>query len=801
MNRRIALSSVLALWMAGVGLAQDEGPVGVRVRVVSRDDGTPRPGVVVHVVPREAALSRLDPTGKWATALDPRVRELRAAKSVRTDPEGFATLPVDAIRLTTMRVFTGAPFESGTAEIDGDQVLLRVVQHEPFSVRAVGADGTPLADFPVALHAGGVDVSVALTDRRGIALLGVPRGFEARLWVAPAGWIGPRDGFPTVATVLAKHGPAQFEVPPFGTFRMAVLRGGEPARSALRVASLWEPTSVSVWAPSTDGPVLGAEFGPMALGQSLRGHIDVAEGGTTFTAAGPTVAGECAVFEFEVDPPRPKLAFRLVGDCLGDVARREVLVQAITSERVVIARVRSDEHGRVVTDFGRQGLPRARLSRVHVDWSRGSVRKDKDTVIPPRSWSASVAVDRTLEDGVLDLGEVELRSMPPVFIGRVVDEAGAPVQGARIEVTAEPPGAEVGGVRVTVFSDLTGGFELTGPVPRDAEGRPLRFTALAAVGEAQSERTPTLAPGATMRLVVPRAAIETARRARDATVEVRVAGVPDTVVDQLLVDLRLASGRPRNMPLRFGAADEDGVRTLRFERVGAGRYTLKIIAHAGVPVLALEDIVVAPDGTVDDDRLENVDLSERMSVASIRVIDQEGVPVAGADVDVRLDSTASRQRTNPQGRAAVVIVPDMDAGFAISAEGHRPQQLLALTDGQVVRLEPAGKIAVRVVGLPDDVPREPLEVWVRGRQGERYTLPHQLQLGAGDVARGALPARGVHSVDLWVSRPTPGGGSRGSRITFGDEPVPIGDGPEFTTEIRLDAAAVERLRRALADRR
>lgn len=133
-------------------------------------------------------------------------------------------------------------------------------------LRVVDADGTPRP---------GVTVRFVPS----LAVFGMPKDVEARLTVVPAGWIGPTDGFPTVAAMLGRE-PATLVVPPHGRFRVRAVRAGRPVRVRASGASLHEPTPATASASTRE--VHGFEFGPVALGLTLRGTAHFMERSVRF---------------------------------------------------------------------------------------------------------------------------------------------------------------------------------------------------------------------------------------------------------------------------------------------------------------------------------------------------------------------------------------------------------------------------------------------------------------------------------------------------------------------------------------
>jgi hypothetical protein len=120
-----------------------------------------------------------------------------------------------------------------------------------------------------------------------------------------------------------------------------------------------------------------------------------------------------------------------------------------------------------------------------------------------------------------------------------------------------------------------------------------------------------------------------------------------------------------------------------------------------------------------------------------------------------------------------------------------------LPDDLRVALEPAGTIAVTVRGLPADMPRDNLEVWVRDEVRERMAGP-RARVGADGMARAELPARGRYVLWLLVTTRDGKGGTASNGVFMAPVPIVVGDAREQEAELKLDEAAVTRLRDAVA---
>lgn len=122
-----------------------------------------------------------------------------------------------------------------------------------------------------------------------------------------------------------------------------------------------------------------------------------------------------------------------------------------------------------------------------------------------------------------------------------------------------------------------------------------------------------------------------------------------------------------------------------------------------------------------------------------------------------------------------------------------------MRDGLVIRPPRASTLRIVVHGLPAELPRERIGVWVRHEQRERLEGP-----------RAALDAQGMATVPtpvaanyvLWLLVYPPGTGTPSSwrGVAIRPDPVALGADPPAEITWALDAATVALLRQALADK-
>ncbi|MEZ6037213.1 MAG: carboxypeptidase-like regulatory domain-containing protein [Planctomycetota bacterium] len=768
-----ALLSVLVL--AGPGLAQDTDPIAqpITVVVVGHDDGLPRPGVPLYVsLPSPGATADAD---GWVLAEGPEVRRLRAATFVFTDPEGRATLGSSPHPYALQ---VGEPyFRWGNPVVNGSEWKVVVGQHEPVGVRVVDAGGKPLADFPVALHAAGKDLSVAITDATGRAMLGVPPDFTARAVIAPAGWVGPKDGFPSIAESLAGRRGAVLTVPPHGTLRLMAVRNGQPVRESVNAVGFFAPDT---YAPLCEQPgaaakdAIGLVYPRVALGLELQSYSPLQRyGAGLLSCTGPTEAGECKTVDLDLGP---LITFRVQG-----VAATPHLIQPqvllVTDGEELRASPDQRDDGTFVVD-PRRALQGRKLLRIDLDVGAGR----------PGHRSGTLLADRALPAKSIQLGEVVLAPVEPQLRGIVLDEHGKPAAGVHVAIT--PTGERNRGY--VVESDAEGRFVSRHAIVRGDDGAPKQLFAYAYTDQLEApvvqavdgELTLTLKPRAEGRKVVPQKGVVVAR----------LRGV--TEPEHLRMRVRLVSARsgefmPRSVEVLEGGAGA----VVRFEGVRKGSFSLRVPAADGAPVEVLDAIEVSGEGECDDARLADIDCALAMRQVVVEVVDAVGVPVAGA----RLEGPASLRQTDGKGVARMWIGTNHEPSVLVSAPGWRSVRVEQWPAQQLVQLEPAGTLQVEIVGLPAEAPRERFEVWIRDAVRERFAGPRGKLAAGCDVVTIELPARGSYLPQLWLGkRDSPPGSHAGSSVHYGTEPVEIGDAPAEPLRIVLTDEEIAQLQEMLA---
>lgn len=775
----LALSAPLAL------PAQDpEGePAFVRIRFVGEQDGLPQPGVVLYQN-GESSAALVAESGFLVAESEAVTRLRRAQRSWRSDPAGEVVLPRDALQRHGL--FTAEPFSLAAAGTeDGGVLVWKVQQREPVGVRALDGNGRPLAHFPVALHTGGQDVSVALTDGEGRAVLGMPPNHTARIWISPAGWIGPRDAMPTIAAGRDGRRGTDLRVPPHGRVRLRALRGGQPVRvrlDSVAVRLVDDPAWQSTMYVKGEVTGLGFELPFVALGAAITGNVAFAQEGCSFRGNGPSRTGECSTIDVEV-PWHPRVTFALAGPPawalpgpLPTATASHALVRLVTDAGTREAFAHRDAGGRWALT-SEPALRGSRLERVEFDLFVAAAGD-----APPRHWIACVRPATALATPVLDLGTVQLAPGPTLH-GRVVDANDQPL--ADVDVIVKPPNGQ-GGHRLR--SDADGRFVWQQALPRDDDGNPVRLNATARTATLQSATVEADAEGAAivLRLVEPTPPPRPGLPARRAigTLVATVVGTKDQ--DQgrrwtLFSDDGTAAGA-------VVTRNHDGTLEVAFQKLPRGRYSLVVEDREFQHRIVCTGLEVPEGGPCSDPRLTQLSLREAPRVLHVRAADRQGVPLAG----VRVAILGAATTTDGNGMIRVATHDPAPVRGLFEGTGLRPHEVPELTDGMTVVMSPASTFCVRLAGLPDGLPRDQLEVWVRDERG-RF-LATQADVAADGAVVLPTPHNGRYLVHLL--RKDSGGKNPNQRMLVAarPEPIDIGDDDVGTIEWQLDDVARTKLR-------
>lgn len=768
---RIAVAAGLLVAGSRAQHEDAQRPTAPVLRVIGLDDGLPRPGVeLVRTSYEERA--RTAPDG--LLVIEPRtITRLRQAPwRGRTDPEG--RIELEGFSNHEVPSIDARPpyWANVRAQREGDAWVLKVAEREPVGLVAVDGSGTRLAEFPMGLFGDGRELCTALTDAKGRAMLALDKGYTARVVAAPSGWIGSLDVFPTLAEGLPGKRGTTVTVPPHGTVRVRFRRGGNPCRLSLTHVWVYGEDGITHATETATFPqteCTGFELPLVALATPLVLRSTTRER-WELRVPPLTKAGEVVEYAVELGPV---VTFRLTGPEFPELAHVRVRLVTDTDVLVLQDLTRATREVRIECPRAISGT---RLLRVEVD-------VQPVVVGSPQRWSlgASHAMDLSLPSPELQLGELALESQPAPLRGRVVAADGSPAAHAKVVVTA----AEPQGATLLVESDHDGTFAMNAPPFRDANGHLVGARVRASLDGHASAQSDVVPFGGEVELRLDRTVPV---RAPDAgTLRVVVAGTKPAELAQRHMALLSTTGIPRYEP-KSVLPDGTGS-AIEFEGVAKGTYSL--VAHLPEfgPVVVLDELAVDGATACADERLRSpIDLPAQVRVVEVVVVDHESIPIVGARVTSRYLSRA----TDGTGTVRIPWNRESKAALTIEKAGMRPVRLNTVGERHVVKLEPQGAMDVMVKGLPEDVSREHLVVWVRGAERGNFE-GNQAKVEDDGVAHVALPVPGSYRAVLLVQTRTSGGGRVGTAIAQ-TEPFAIREDGAAPVSIALDEAAIARLR-------
>ncbi len=180
-----------------------------------------------------------------------------------------------------------------------------------------------------------------------------------------------------------------------------------------------------------------------------------------------------------------------------------------------------------------------------------------------------------------------------------------------------------------------------------------------------------------------------------------------------------------------------------------GRYTLQLWTHFDRTArTVIEGLEVAGDGECGDPRLRSISTPVRVLV--LRVVDSNDVPIAGARAEAWTSDQQVARDTDLRGVAQIAHLRDTAPTLTISAPGKRPRRLDTPHGELVVKLQPAGELTVAVVGIPAELSRERLEIWLEPDEPGGLARALRASLRKGDDAVVSTPVPGRYLVRLLV---------------------------------------------------
>lgn len=614
-----------------------------------------------------------------------------------------------------------------------DRIRLELAAVPGLEVEVVDRAGRPQEGVPLALLMDGVPCLTGATGASGRALLpqahllareaarrkkGLLLALACPL-ASPVAEPLPKDAFP--------DRPIRLILPPTGrvTAKVHGLDGRPVEDDALAMLDLgWGladkaraqgpsgnariGSSPRAYAPVRNGL---ARFPHVGLGLHLKvgvvkGDLGWAAGEAAATGPGPKFLGEEVVFEVGFDSPRTLLAGRAVDQEGRPVANHPMAVawMTMTPDGTLMRQAppgifqferfpeqaTTDAAGRF-----RLLLPE-RLPEVDRSLSLTARILVGDEW---RSVAALIGIAGVVLGQVKDLGDVILAPAPLLAAGRVVDETGAGVPRAMVQVIED---FSLHSARPDLLTccDGDGRFAIRGLLDRATLGlQPFKE------GETCIDSECTVVSKGTTEIEL--------RIARGGTLAGRLLMDPGSPVEQLEILLARFKQKGRTITTHLNAGQDGCFRSQVPPGIASLRFRVK---GEDDPVLAIEGIEILASESCRDPRLEAIDLRSPVRCLRIACRDESGLPIP--------DARASILRPRPSrpfdgilamaDREGVVriLTSKIPLDLQLGADGFRPSTLDGVAGDRGVVLKRC--LPLRLVlteGVGDLVP-EPFRLLV-----------------------------------------------------------------------------------------
>ncbi|MCP3915854.1 MAG: sigma-70 family RNA polymerase sigma factor [bacterium] len=738
----------------------------IDVLVVDRASGAPVPNARVRCIDRRILLQ--PSTYLLASARGANMFDLYGTIHT-TDEAGAVRVPWTP---AGMLVEGAAEDLWGVEDVQHDHagaIQVALVPDGVLRVRVVDSEGAPASGVPVGLAGDAEQSYRGVTAADGVAQLEHALA-SVREWGAlHAGcdFPGAERRAVTLDLDALPSEPVELVLPPVGEVVVGFPQPAEGrAFAVLLDRSLPETRR---FAHSLVREINGGEarFAHIGVGALLELTV-IRTGGDRPAGApvqrelrGPASAGEIVRVELDGEeapaPAHVVLAGRLLGPDGAPLSETDI-TSKVRFERA------SDGSGFRTTSDGSFEL----IVAGDDPQSRGQAELTLDWTAPSGGGTAVIDLGQ-LALGRRDLGDVRLVARPLVAAGRVEDERGAPIHGARVVVHREHDsglGTEWLSVPDLVArTDPDGAFALYG----DVTGR-IRLSARVNTHLAAQVDVALGARGVVLQALP--------------TATVVATFAQGTVANGARLSFELFLEGAHTPPHRTtGSPDLDRI---EWAHVAPGTYRLVgRVRELDEPVLDLRGLVVGADGCRDP-RLEGIDLSASLEQHELRIVDSTGRPL-GATVEVRgLANERSWRggRSDADGRFVVSTKPGIPRTVRIAADGMEPRRVEVDGD-QRIELGPGVTLNLHwLTGTPVESERWELTVEFEALRGELAgwikTTPHE-SFGSNHLAAITFPGPGRYT-GRWVLA-APVDGKRFGRRTVSLHALELPEVEEFSVEV------------------
>ena len=558
----------------------------------------------------------------------------------------------------------------------------------PLRVQAVDPAGRPAVGLPLVFlsrHGASDD-----TDDLGLAVTEPPDGiasfdrgeqieglfFARYLQLNPSHEVALRGPFLPEPAVAVPAEPTdellRLTLPPTGSVAVRALDAeGTPVRGGAIASLSWHPRGGGdrggyLRQPIEDGE---ARFERVGLGLDLRVGASLDDGSVEAAAvdvAGPDAAGQVVAVEVPLGPALPVLVGRLVDEHGEPLAQQRFQLALYLRDphpsnpeggprRIDYAFDGTDGEGRFRHPWAGKLPGEPAFFRVQEHYPRAG---------PPPGWIprfADAPFPAAGSGGEWQLGDLELRDVPVVASGRVLDPGGAPVNQAWI--SARIPSGD--SWRNFNFVSTTGSSRLAS----DAQGR----FAIRAIDVPQALRlsasrsglgtSPTLdvVPGAEGIELVLEPEEDTALTRGSVYGSLRID--PDVPLLEIEVALQGPRGRRDTLPL-------GGV--FRIDKLHPGSYRLELsTADTELPLHTIDGLQVRAGERCTDPRLQGIDLRGRLRTLALRLQTAPGEPLQRGSVRLEIGAEGDWVRTTEEGRLRALVRAE-DHTITVRVQGYEP---------------------------------------------------------------------------------------------------------------------------------
>lgn len=670
----------------------------LEVEVLKKKTGKPAAHSVIEYLDR----ARIDSKRLFhvqGDLADPSVAIQELGTAVVADEDGRATIPRGSRKLSIKASWNDlvgyylGPYPDET--MHSETVRIYVSSPRRLCVNVIEPDGSPAPGLPVAVRKEKKRLSVDIV--RGISNQSDGRALLEYNESLLDSYSGPTRialDFPLKKAVEIGIDPNrtadcyQLVSPERGTLRVVLVPSSDGTSDSLLqdvVVKLLPDPSVGEmphyhW---YDGVPAGyAEFLFYPFGLEVRYTLAVLHNGVTLcktNGIGPRLPQEEKVVSITIPSQRQFSITAVALDGTGTLLTQERIrvigpVVGLYSNGGPDTVVATDEKGRLEL---RLMVDRFPTTVTFVQISTGT--------------TAELVIESTPHNDPLDVGNVTFEKRGILVSGQVCDDLGI-VAGATVTVSSHNRKEQMENYIVGV-SDETGHFEVYGG---SSFGKEVSVE-ITKEGycEVEEKDVPVGAKNLIFRLV----------RGGTLTGNIRFDGglFPEDV--KLLLQPLSASESARLKKNYWKVAYPDSEGQFRWTGIKPGLGTVSILRRKWRkdPLMVIDNVIIKAGVKSTDPRLKDIDLSQSVSVITLRVTDGIGKPLTDGTIHLLwgedcVTESMHEQRTDVFG-AARVLVADKLMDVLIQVPGYQPAYLPRLDEDRDVVLEPSPVVRFRLSGF------------------------------------------------------------------------------------------------------